>query len=121
MAAGVSREGWREPDDGSPTSVRWFAWYEVQDALAHARTGAISLHHFRYDLRRFGLGRRAEACHIMSADIAILAGFGASVGLPGWLLQEPRPHRPEVWHFDAFGEVFDRLVAAHPVPEGIDE
>lgn len=100
--------------------VIWFAWFEVQPALAHARTNGIALHHFRYDLRRFGLGRRDPACHVMSADLLELTHFCSRFGLPGWLRQAPRPHRPDVWHFDVFGEVLTRLIAAHPLPPGID-
>src|SRR5947209_19159064 len=83
--------------------VRWFAWREVQEALAHARAGGIALHHFRYDLRRFGLGLRDPACHIITADRALLAAFITGFGLPDAFLKPPRPHRPDIWHFDAFG------------------
>jgi hypothetical protein len=100
--------------------VRWFAWWEVQDAFAHGRRGGIALHHFRYDLRRFGLGPRDPACHIISADRAALVAFAARFGLrEGWI-EPPRPHRPDIWHFDAFGLVLDRLIATYPLPDAID-
>src|SRR4051812_20226901 len=101
--------------------VRWFAWREVQPALTHGRCGGIALHFFRYDLRRFGLGSCEAACHILSADREALVRFGARFGLREERLQPPRPHRPDVWHFDAFGHVLERLVTAYPPPGGIDD
>jgi hypothetical protein len=111
----VTRTERAEPD------VRWFAWREVQQAFAHGRGGGIALHHFRYDLRRFGLGSNAPACHVISTDRAALIVFVARFGLPERLIQFPRPNRPDIWHFDAFGRVLERLEAAYPPPEGIDE
>lgn len=101
--------------------VRWFAWREVQEALAHARAGGIALHHFRYDLRRFGLGLGDPACHIISTDPATLVAFVSRFGLWEALLKPPRPHRPDIWHFDAFGWALDLLVADYPLPDQIDE
>ena len=101
--------------------MRWFAWWEVQPAFTHGRAGGIALHHFRWNLRRFGLGPRDPACHIIATDRAVLVAFGARFGLPERLIQPPRPHRPDIWHFDAFGWVLDRLQAAYPPPPGIDE
>jgi hypothetical protein len=101
--------------------VRWFSWREVQEALAHGRAGGIALHHFRYDLRRFGLGLGDPACHILSADRDALVTFAARFGLPEVLLKPPRPHRPTIWHFDAFGWALARLESAYPLPEGIDD
>ena len=101
--------------------VRWFAWREIQEALAHGRAGGIALHHFRYDLRRFGLSLGDPACHILSADRAALVVFAGQFGLPEFLIKPPRSHRPTVWHFDAFGRVLERLQAAYPLPAGIDE
>jgi hypothetical protein len=101
------------------TTVRWFAWREVAAALAYGREGGIALHYFRYDLRRFGLGPRAPACHILSVDRPRLVAFVAPFGLPQSLIQPPRPRRPEIWHFDAFGRVLDRLIAAYPLPDHI--
>jgi hypothetical protein len=96
--------------------VRWFAWREVQPAFAHARAGGIALHLFRYDLRRFGLGANDPACHILAIDRAGLVAFVAPLGLPERVIQPPRRHRPDIWHFDAFGWVLDRLKAAYPPP-----
>lgn len=101
--------------------VRWYAWREVRPALAHARTGGIALHRFRYDLRRFGLGRNDPACHVLSADRPGLVAFVGAFGLRERWIQPPRPHRPEVWHFDAFGIVLEWLEEAYPPPAGIDE
>lgn len=106
--------------DGTP-EVRWFAWREVQEAFAHARRGGIALHHFRYDLRRFGLGRGDPACHIIATDRAALVAFAARFGLREAWIEPPRRHRPDIWHFDAFGWVLERLEAAYPPPEGIDD
>ena len=100
--------------------VHWFAWWELQDAFAYGRRGGIALHHFHYDLRRFGLGPRDPACHILSADRAALVAFAARFGLREAWIEPPRPHRPDIWHFDAFGSVLDQLVAAYPLPDGID-
>ena len=100
--------------------VRWFARWEVHDAFAHGRRGGIALHRFRYDLRRFGLGPRDLACHILSADRVALIGFAARFGLRT-RIQPPRRHRPEVWHFDAFGPPLLSLERAYPPPPGIDE
>lgn len=100
--------------------VRWFPWFEVQEALAHGRGGGIALHHFRYDLRRFGLGLREPACHIMSADRPALVAFAGRFGLVEAWISAPRPHRPAVWHFDAFGWALRRLQEAHPLPDDID-
>jgi hypothetical protein len=102
-------------------SVRWFTWREVSPALDHGRGGGIALHYFRYDLRRFGLGPRAPACHILSADRPALVAFVAPLGLPILAIQAPRRHRPDVWHFDAFGRVLERLTAAYPLPDDIED
>ena len=96
--------------------VRWFARWEVHDAFAHGRRGGIALHRFRYDLRRFGLGAHDPACHIISTDRAALVAFAARFGLRAAWIEPPRPHRPDLWHFDAFGEVLARLEAAYPPP-----
>ena len=101
--------------------VRWFAWWEVQPALAHGRAGGIALHHFRYDLRRFKLGSRDPACHIISTNREALIAFAAPFGLHEALIRPPRAHRPDIWHFDAFGRVLERLQAVYPPPDGIDE
>lgn len=102
-------------------TVRWFRWREVGDALAHAREGGIALHHFRYDLRRFGLGPYDPACHILSVDREALVLFVAQFGLNEERIQPPRRHRPDVWHFDAFGPVLERLLDAYPPPGDIEE
>jgi hypothetical protein len=106
---------------GTVARTRWFAWREVQEALAFSRTGGIALHYFRYDLRRFGLGMNDPACHILSADRAALVRFGAAFGLREAWLEPPRRHRPGIWHYDVFGPLLVRLIAAYPLPEGIDE
>ncbi len=106
---------WRDLD------VQWFAWRQVQEALAHGRDGGIALHYFRYDLRRFGLKLGDPACHILSADRETLVLFAASFGMPEFLIKPPRTHRPDIWHFDAFGYVLQRLEVAYPLPSGIDE
>jgi hypothetical protein len=103
------------------TDVRWFTWREVSPALDHGRTGGIALHYFRYDLRRFGLGSRAPACHIMSANRPMLVEFVARFGLREALIQTPRRHRPDVWHFDAFGRVLDHLAEIYPLPADIED
>jgi len=41
------------------------------------------------------------------------------IGLPAWTVQAPRPHRPEIWHFDAFGFILTRLIERYPLPEHI--
>lgn len=99
--------------------TRWFAWWEVQEALAYGRASGIALHYFRYDLRRFGLGRNDPACHILSAERAALVAFGAAFGLREAWLEPPRRHRPDIWHFDAFGPLLTRLLVAHPLPLAI--
>lgn len=108
-----------EGADGA-VSVRWFAWWQVQDAFAHGRAGGIALHHFRYDLRRFGLGPRDPACHIISADRERLIAFAARFGLRAAWIEPPRRHRPDIWHFDAFGPVLARLERAYPPPPGLE-
>lgn len=110
----------RRPDRTGP-AVRWFAWWEVQLAFDFGRAGGIALHRFRYDLRRFGLGRRDPACHILSTDRAALVTFAAQFGLREAAIQAPRAHRPDIWHFDAFGYVLERLEAAYPPPADLDE
>jgi hypothetical protein len=107
--------GERYPD----TPVRWFAWREVAAALTFGRDEGIALHYFRHDLRRFGLGERAPACHVLSADRPKLVAFVAPFGLPERVIQPPRERRPDVWHFDAFGVVLKRLISAYPLPEHI--
>lgn len=104
-----------------PPDVRWFAWREVQEALAHGRTGGVALHYFRYDLRRFGLGRHDPVCHVISADREVLLAFAARFGLPERLLKPPRPHRPDIWHVDAFGWVLELIGETHPPPPHIDD
>jgi hypothetical protein len=101
--------------------VRWFSWREVSPAMDHGRAGGIALHYFRWNLRRFGLGSQAPACHILSADRPLLVAFVSRLGLPEFLIQAPRRHRPDVWHFDAFGSVLDRLAEAYPLPDELDE
>lgn len=101
-------------------SVRWFTWQQVRPALAYGRQGGIALHYFRYDLRHFGLGARAPACHVLSANRPMLVAFMARFGLREAAIQAPRPHRPDVWHFDAFGPVLERLEAVYPLPAHID-
>ncbi|MFN8516347.1 MAG: hypothetical protein U0841_35015 [Chloroflexia bacterium] len=98
--------------------VRWFAWRDVRAALAHGREGGIALHRFRHDLRRFGLGPSDPACHMLSADRAALVAFGAQFGLRAAWIEPPRPRRPDIWHFDVFGEILGELEAAYP-PEGL--
>ena len=105
--------------DNAHEMIRWFAWREVQEALAHSRNGGIALHYFRYDLRRFGLGRNDPACHIISADRAALVAFGAAFGLREAWLEPPRRHRPDIWHFDVFGPLLLRLFDAYPLPPAI--
>lgn len=105
---------------GPQPEVLWFPWWKVQPALAYGRTGGIALHRFRYDLRRFGLGPRDLACHILSADRAALIAFAARFALRT-RLEPPRPHRPDVWHFDAFGPPLLSLERAYPPPAGIDD
>jgi hypothetical protein len=99
--------------------VRWFAWREVQEALEFGRQGGIALHYFRYDLRRFGLGKYDPCCHVISADRARLVTFAGSFGLHEFLLKRPRPQRPGIYHFDFFGRALQRLAAEHPPPIGI--
>jgi len=88
----------------------------VYEAFAWGRSGGIALHRFRHDLRRFGLGEREPACHILSADRAALVGFAARFGLREAWIEPPRHHRPDIWHFDAFGGVLERLEATYPPP-----
>ena len=107
--------------DGIAGTVRWFAWREVRAAFAHGRSGGIALHRFRHDLRRFGLTSSEPACHILSADRAALVAFAARFGLREAWIEPPRPRHPDIWHFDAFGWVLDRLVAAYPPPPDIEE
>jgi hypothetical protein len=107
---GATRPGEYEFD------VRWFLWREVQAAFAHGRAGGIALHRFRHDLRRFGLGQSEPACHMLSADRAGLVTFAARFGLrPAWI-EPPRPHRPDIWHFDVFGSTLRDLEGAYPPP-----
>jgi hypothetical protein len=103
------------------TSVRWFTWREVSPAMDHGRAGGIALHYFRWNLWRFGLGSQAPACHIISADRERLVAFVATFGLPSFLVQPPRRNRPDIWHFDAFGHVLERLAEAYPLPGDIDD
>lgn len=103
-----------EPD------VRWFAWWEVGEALAYGRAGHIALHYFRYDLRRFGLGMRDPCCHVMSADRALLTAFVGQFGMPEFLIRPPRRHRPDVWHFDAFSWVLDAIQRQYPLPPEVE-
>lgn len=120
MGERAARPGAAGEADGE-AGVRWFAWWEVQAAFAHGRTGGIALHHFRYDLRRFGLGPRDPACHIISADRERLIAFAARFGLRAAWIEPPRRHRPDIWHFDAFGPVLARLEVAYPPPPDLDE
>jgi hypothetical protein len=106
--------------DSTAPEVRWFAWWEIQPAFAHGRAGGIALHRFRYDLRRFGLGPHDPACHILSTNRAALVRFAGGFGLSEARIQPPRAHRPDVWHFDAFGQVLERLEAAFPPPDDLD-
>lgn len=108
----------RSPDVAA--AIQWFARREVAAAFAHARAGGIALHRFRHDLRRFGLGPSEPACHIISADRAALVAFGERCGLRAAWIEPPRPRRPDLWHFDAFGDVLRRLEAAYPPPLGLD-
>ena len=107
--------------DGDAGLVRWFVWRDVHAAFAHGRSGGIALHRFRHDLRRFGLGSSEPACHILSADRAALVAFAARFGLRQAWIEPPRPRRPDIWHFDAFGRVLERLETAYPPPPGIDQ
>ena len=109
-----------ETRDEEEIEVRWFAWWEVPAALAHGGQGGIALHHFRYDLRRFGLGPRAPACHILSTDRVSLVRFAERFGLAERRIQPPRRHRPSIWHFDAFGPVLERLAETYPLPVNIE-
>jgi hypothetical protein len=106
---------------GQGYDVRWFAWRDVRAALAHGRAGGIALHRFRHDLRRFGLGPSDPACHMLSADRAALVAFGARFGLRAAWLEPPRPRRPDIWHFDVFGEVLVELEAAYPPADAASE
>ena len=100
---------------------RGSAGRKVRAAFAPGRRGGFALHRFRHDRRRFGLTASEPACHILAADRAALVAFAARFGLrEGWI-EPPRPHRPDIWHFDAFGWVLDRLVAAYPPPPDIEE
>ena len=101
--------------------VRWYPWWDVQSALAHGRSGGISLHHFRYDLRRFGLGVNDPSCHIISADRERLIAFAAGFGLRAAWVEPPRRHRPDIWHFDVFGPLLLRVLDSYPLPAGLDE
>jgi hypothetical protein len=100
-------------------AIRWFAWREVHPAIAYARGGGMALHRFHYDLRRFGLGRSDPVCHVIATDPQVLMEFGLILGMPRIKLSAPRPHRPDIWHFDAFDWVLANLEAAYPPPEGI--
>jgi hypothetical protein len=106
--------------DSADLDVRWFAWRETQAALAHARAGGIALHYFHWDLRRFGLGRHDPACHIIATDRQSLVRFATRFGLREASISPPRRHRPDIWHFDAFGRALERLEAAYPLPPGLD-
>jgi hypothetical protein len=108
-------------NDSTAPEVRWFAWWEIQAALAYGRSGGIALHRFRYDLRRFGLGPHDPACHILSTNRDALVTFAEGFGLRQASLQPPRARRPDIWHFDAFGRVLERLEAVYAPPPGIDE
>lgn len=99
--------------------VTWFAWRDLAAAYQLARAGGIALHLFRHDLRRFGFSATEAACHIISADRQALVSFGSRVGLRAAWIEPPRRHRPDLWHFDAFGGVLARLLADYPLPEGI--
>lgn len=110
-----------ESDQQGNFDVRWYPWWDVQSALAHGRIGGIALHHFRYDLRRFGLGVNDPACHIISADREALITFGGSFGLRAAWMEPPRRHRPDIWHFDVFGPLLLRLLDRYPLPPGLDE
>jgi hypothetical protein len=103
---------------GQGYDVRWFAWRDVRAALAHGRAGGIALHRFRHDLRRFGLGPSDPACHMLSADRAALVAFAAQFGLRAAWIEPPRPRRPDIWHFDVFGEVLEELEEAYPPDNG---
>ncbi len=100
--------------DSESFDVRWFAWRAVREALAHGRAGGIALHRFHHDLRRFGLGSSEPACHMLSADRAVLVAFGARFGLRAAWLEPPRLRRPDIWHFDVFGTILQELEAAYP-------
>lgn len=105
-------------EERAEASPRWFAWWEVQEALAFSRTG-IALHYFRYDLRRFGLGMNDPACHILSADRPALVTFGSQFGLREAWMEPPRRNRPGIWHYDVFGPLLVRLMAVYPPSEGV--
>jgi hypothetical protein len=96
--------------------VRWFAWREVYDALAFGCAGGVALHYFHYDLRRFGLGAYDPCCHVLSSDRATLVAFAAELGMPEYLIKRPRPRRPHIWHYDAFGRHLQRLQELYPMP-----
>lgn len=110
-----------EAMDEPAFDVRWFAWREIREAFAHGRAGGIALHSFHHDLRRFGLGPREPACHIISADRAALVAFAARFGLRAAWIEPPRPHRADLWHFDAFGDVLAHLAAAYPPPRPVQD
>ena len=99
--------------------VRWFGRWDLHAALAHGRAGGIALHHFRWDLRRLGLGRLDSACHMLSADREALTAFGARFGLSATSLEAPRPYRPDIWHFDLYGATLERLTDAYPLPTAV--
>lgn len=103
----------------STPPVTWFGWRDLAAAYQLARAGGIALHIFRHDLRRFGFSATEPACHIISADRKALVAFASGVGLRAAWIEPPRRHRPDLWHFDAFGGVLARLLVDYPLPEGV--
>jgi hypothetical protein len=107
--------------DGSGAyGVAWFSRRQVQPAFAHARAGGIALHVFRWDLTRFGLGTADPVCHVIGVDPAQLEAFSRRLGIEQVKLTSPRPYRPDIWHFDAFGRVLIALCELYPPPPEID-
>ena len=73
--------------------------------------------------RHFGAGGRLAVSTAFRGD-RLVAGLPLFVRARFGLrtrIQPPRRHRPEVWHFDAFGPPLLSLERAYPPPPGIDE
>jgi hypothetical protein len=49
-----------------------------------------------------------------------LEAFVTQLGVQRIKLSPPRPHRPDIWHVDAFDWLLDLLKEMYPPPEGID-
>lgn len=99
---------------GADFNVRWFPWRGVRAALEYGRAGGIALHRFRHDLRAFGLSQNEPACHMLSADRELLLACGQQFGLRAAWLEPPKPRRPDIWHFDLFGNTLRQLETQYP-------